>query len=62
MSSQIGIVYMFEESERTFSHDICGNELQRCVRHSPLQRAENHQLFRLVFMIWSFDNSLCQRL
>ena len=36
--SQMGIVYLFEESE-LFLHDICEIELQRCVQHSPLHRA-----------------------
>ena len=34
---QMGIVYMFEESE-IFLHNICGNEVHRWVNHSPLHR------------------------
>ena len=35
--SPMGIVYMLEESE-IFLHNICGNELQNWVRHSPLHQ------------------------
>ena len=35
--SPMGIVYMFEESE-FFLNNICGNELQNLVRHSPLHK------------------------
>ena len=35
--NQMGIVYMFKESE-FFLHNLCGKELQRRVRHSPLNR------------------------
>ena len=35
--SPMGIVYMFEESEFSL-HNICGNELQNWVRHSPLHQ------------------------
>ena len=33
----MGIVYIFEESEN-FLHNICGNELQNWVPHSPLHQ------------------------
>ena len=35
--SPMGIVYMFEESE-IFLRNICGNEVQNWVRHSPLHQ------------------------
>ena len=33
--SPMGIVYTLEESE-IFSRNICGNEPQKCVQHTPL--------------------------
>ena len=48
--SQMGIVYMYEESEGFFD-DICGNELQRLVQHSPL-----HGAARTSTSSFSFDD------
>ena len=54
---QIGIVYMFKESE-FFLHNICGKELQRWVQHSPLDRPvglvvmiESHDIFKIMDFI-----------
>ena len=48
--SPMGIVYVFEESD-FFLHNICGNELQNWVRHSPL-----HQPARRSTSSFSFDD------
>ena len=48
--SPMGIAYMFEESE-FFLNNICGNELQNLVRHSPL-----HQLAIRSTSSFSFDD------
>ena len=52
--NQIGIVYMFNESE-IFLHNICGKELQRWFQHFSLIDQQEYQILGIVVMIESHD-------